>query len=69
MRKNWALRQGLSLEVHSLEEPEHLGCTSAFAVVDIEIQGLPAHALLDTGASDSYVDTGKAGHSGIGQLR
>jgi len=27
------------------------------AVVDIEIQGLPARALLDTGASDSYVDS------------
>jgi len=26
------------------------------AVVDIEMQGLPARGLLDTGASDSYVD-------------
>ena len=44
--------------------PEHyiasvvgaLACLQA-AVADIEIQGLPARASLDTGASDSYVDS------------
>jgi len=44
--------------------PEHyiasvvvaLACLQS-AVVDIEIQGVPVRALLDTGASDSYVDS------------
>jgi len=30
--ENWALRQGLSLEVYSLEEPKYLRCTSARAL-------------------------------------
>ena len=44
--------------------PEHYICSVVgalaclqSAVVDIKIQGLPAHALLNTGASDSYVDS------------
>ena len=35
------------------------------AVVGIEIQGLPARALLDTGASDSYVDSEVAKKLGL----
>jgi len=35
------------------------------AVVDIKIQGLPVHALLDIGASDSYVDSNVAKKLGL----